>query len=456
MVHTYPKIPSEHKKYDLLPRCSKEHKDVVAFPTDMVYFVDFLAECVGLEAGAFDVMKFMPKKLDAPNKYIKQLEKAEKLFYSLRGDGGPLLTKLRELIEDLNDKENWSIVRFVGDAYDSLDEANNLYLTKGRCYYWPTSKLIPAYMGVFDNAESPMALYPLDKAAWEVVEDPTGMAARALSGEFDSIDNWYIDGENIAYEFENDFNQEFGNGSNSVGHAKALGGYPLIYEFLNKEFCEGNECDSNVATLGIECPFCNKDVEIESITFCDGEVDENQTQSIIDGTFFQKTCSNCGETLILKIPCLYIDAADDCAIQLVQSSQKRETEKLFNESEVSFCRYAETPLEFSEKVRIFADGFNDAPMELVKCAVRGSFYEKISEPFEQDFYVIYKEVLNENLVFQVVCGDERYTGQIDKKAYDVFAHALKKSEVPIEGSSCFVIDRNWAVNTLDKITIEDV
>lgn len=50
----------------------------------------------------------------------------------------------------------------------------------------------PVYEGVVDNEEFTSYMYPCDKDSWEIVEDPTGMAARALAGDADTIGVWRI------------------------------------------------------------------------------------------------------------------------------------------------------------------------------------------------------------------------------------------------------------------------
>ena len=83
----------------------------------------------------------------------------------------------------MNVKEDWSVVRYVGSQF--VDDVIP-HLTKGRCYYWPCSRENPVYEGVVDNEEFTSYMYPCDKDSWEILEDPTGMAARALAGDADT------------------------------------------------------------------------------------------------------------------------------------------------------------------------------------------------------------------------------------------------------------------------------
>ena len=103
-----------------------------------------------------------------------------------------LADSIRQLIESIkrmNVKEDWSVVRYVGHEYD--DKPRVFGLTRGRCYYWPCSKERPVYEGVIDDEEFTSYLYPCDAECWEIVLDPTGMAARALAGDADTLHAWY-------------------------------------------------------------------------------------------------------------------------------------------------------------------------------------------------------------------------------------------------------------------------
>lgn len=59
------------------------------------------------------------------------------------------VAKLRELydmIRDMNQKEEWSILKYIGP----IDNAC-FGLTHGKNYYWPTRKFNPVYCSVIDD-----------------------------------------------------------------------------------------------------------------------------------------------------------------------------------------------------------------------------------------------------------------------------------------------------------------
>ena len=79
-------------------------------------------------------------------------------------------------VEEMNDKSVWSVLRYVGESDDP-----GLGFTRGRCYCWPCREASPAYEGVVDDEEFTSYWHEPDPRLCEVLEDPTGMAARTLA-----------------------------------------------------------------------------------------------------------------------------------------------------------------------------------------------------------------------------------------------------------------------------------
>jgi hypothetical protein len=87
---------------------------------------------------------------------------------------GRMLCSYKDLVHRMNIKENWSVVKYMGETMPGL------FLTKGKYYYWPCSEERPVYEGVIDDEEFTSYLYPTGSALWEIAEDPLGMAGRTL------------------------------------------------------------------------------------------------------------------------------------------------------------------------------------------------------------------------------------------------------------------------------------
>ena len=185
-----PYIPAEHEGYGLLPRRREEGGEVFTYPAELDAVEDMLREAEGTVDGEGEgrTSLLIPHGKSSYASYLGELRG----YADRHRDDQELFEALEWLMDSIrrmNVKEDWSVVRYVGHEYDG--DVPGLGLTRGRCYYWPCSRENPTYEGVIDDEEFTSYLYPCDPGSWEVVLDPTGMAARALAGEADTIEGWY-------------------------------------------------------------------------------------------------------------------------------------------------------------------------------------------------------------------------------------------------------------------------
>jgi len=157
-------IPEEHKKYKLLP-CTINKREVFEYP-DLTFIENLL--------DGYPV-RLIPYNFFSYEEYYNNLDEIDEC-YSRRIIGlHEAIEKLRKEMVKLNKKEEWSICRYIGESTDNV-----FGLTKNQCYYWPTTKVNPTFRGVIDDEEFTGYFYDLDKDDWEILEDPTGMAKRAI------------------------------------------------------------------------------------------------------------------------------------------------------------------------------------------------------------------------------------------------------------------------------------
>ncbi len=107
-------------------------------------------------------------------------------------DSGEIIRMFKKLQEDMtrmNNKENWSVLKFLGENFPS-DYVTGI--NKGRYYYWPCDIDNPVYQGVIDNEEYTAYWYPTEPDMWEILEDPTGMAYRTIfeKENYASLNQW--------------------------------------------------------------------------------------------------------------------------------------------------------------------------------------------------------------------------------------------------------------------------
>ena len=159
-----PYIPKEHEKYDLLPLCRKDGGETWEYPDKLINEVEgILVNESGLFPYNYDSYEQYESFIDAlVEKYKGSSKAVEKL------------NELRIAVRKMNQKEEWSICKYLGLSDDGLG------LTHGKNYYWPTRKENPVYCGVVDDEEFTSYWYPTEAHMWEILEDPTGMAYRTI------------------------------------------------------------------------------------------------------------------------------------------------------------------------------------------------------------------------------------------------------------------------------------
>ena len=161
-------IPKEHEKYDVLPMCRREGGEVFSYPSEIV---DELGKKLP------DGENLLPYGYKSIDEYMQKAEEYATKYFTDEDDI-KLFAKFKILIEAMNRKEEWSIVRYIGESDDNL-----FGLTHGHTYYWPCNRNNPKYEGVIDDEEFTSYWYATEPADWEILLDPTGMAYATIYGD---------------------------------------------------------------------------------------------------------------------------------------------------------------------------------------------------------------------------------------------------------------------------------
>lgn len=179
-----PYIPEGHRKYDLLPFRREHGGEVFSYPAELNAIDDLLSEYEknGANEEGQCISLLMPYGKESYREYYNELEGYADKYRPIEPELSNALLVLRDTIKSMNVKEQWSVVRYVGE-----DRGIGFSLTPGRCYYWPSSFEHPEYEGVIDDEELTSYLYPCDADCWEILEDPTGMAEKALAGGANTV-----------------------------------------------------------------------------------------------------------------------------------------------------------------------------------------------------------------------------------------------------------------------------
>lgn len=159
-------IPESHKKYGMLPLCQENGGEVFEYPPDTSE-IDSLLELYEIN--------IEPYGYESYEQYYDFLDTLINEFKKLNPKLERKLKRYKKIVLEENVKEQWSICRYIGESTDSA-----MGLTKGHCYYWPASYKRPFFHGVIDDEEFTGYQYNTKRENWEILEDPTGMAKKAI------------------------------------------------------------------------------------------------------------------------------------------------------------------------------------------------------------------------------------------------------------------------------------
>lgn len=169
-------IPEQHKKYDLLPVIRDMDFDAFDYPARI------RSESEKLLPKGETLIPYGYACIEAFVRHVEDLEK----HYAKTEAQAELFRNYIEDTRRLNQKEYWSVLRYVGEEWEEWDDF--LRFTPGRAYYWPCDPENPEYRGIIDDVEFTNYLYAPDPEDWEILEDPTGMAYETMYGK--DRDKW--------------------------------------------------------------------------------------------------------------------------------------------------------------------------------------------------------------------------------------------------------------------------
>ena len=105
-----PHIPKEHEKFNLLPYCRRNGGEVFEYPSDLIHEAEQLLDA---ESGIF------PYNYNSYDEYFGCIDK----LIQNHNDNAEIVSKLievRNAVQSMNQKEHWSVLRYVGTTDDAV------------------------------------------------------------------------------------------------------------------------------------------------------------------------------------------------------------------------------------------------------------------------------------------------------------------------------------------------
>jgi len=173
-------IPEVHKKYGLLPEFVERRIEIIIYPTpDDLDVVEMLPDGESFSQEGF-------------RDYAQYYASLDDLMSRLGvtdgelNDLGKKLSEFKEAVQKINIKENWAVLRYVGESNQSICE-----FTHGRYYYAAYSIRPFRFYGIIDDEGLPVyrgssifdykrPFIKIDSSDWEIAEDPYGKAVQLI------------------------------------------------------------------------------------------------------------------------------------------------------------------------------------------------------------------------------------------------------------------------------------
>lgn len=226
---------------------------------------------------------------------------------------------------------------------------------------------------------------------------------------------------------------------------------------------------SESSEMPVSCPNCGQETSFEIWTILNAQDNPEKAASLAAGTLTDFTCPHCGFRTILDHPCMFIDPDHKLMVYNVcgdpeMTQQAEDTfaalpsmDEVMNSTEF---RIVNSMQELSDKAAIFAAGYDDRIIEMLKLSVLGyaQHQNRISE--DTPCMVSFIESNDERITFHIQTETEGFTSSMSAESYEVFAKALEPfdkdalaqiTKVDI-GRSAYVVDLEWAYYVLDSIS----
>ena len=175
-----PYVPEGYEKYNLLPGCSKRGGDIHIHPSEMRDTINSLLpeDSDGIPYPYFH-------SFGEYDEYIDELIAEHGLTNGATNELGKVMHEYKALVKEMNNKDKWSVLKYIGESYDNIRAFGGF--THGMYYYMTVYTIDgDTYYGIIDDEEYSSSGWCPDKEKWEIAEDPTGIAAKALAQGYEA------------------------------------------------------------------------------------------------------------------------------------------------------------------------------------------------------------------------------------------------------------------------------
>lgn len=207
----------------------------------------------------------------------------------------------------------------------------------------------------------------------------------------------------------------------------------------------------------LTCPKCGKKSQVTLRACVNVSLHPEEKETILDGSFFQNKCPDCGEMISVTYPLLYDDMSKALMIYLLPDETEKALEKLNDQqskwssdmlkaAKVCTMRAVRSINELCEKIKIADAKRDDRYVELTKAFVFAQFMKQKPEIVVAQ--VLYEQQDEEDgLVIMTIDGQTLWVAW-PKGLYDEVVNMFSERVEKEKSTAYELIDANWSMKIL--------
>lgn len=211
----------------------------------------------------------------------------------------------------------------------------------------------------------------------------------------------------------------------------------------------------------VTCPNCLIKSDAKFWNSINVTVDEREKEKLLANDFFKFTCPICGNIATIEYDCLYHDMNKREMIYLI-GNYSRDNEDLVNElealSEEVLPKFGEkyklrivtNNYDLMEKIKIFDCNLDDRIMEICKVYYISNLADSNPDFRLKNIYFDYDIATDNKFLIFLNDEGEALSYDINTKVYNFIKDKYLKPIEENEVNSFQAIDRQWAIETIEK------
>ena len=209
----------------------------------------------------------------------------------------------------------------------------------------------------------------------------------------------------------------------------------------------------------VNCPACGAKAEARMWSGVNAEVNPNLRLRVLDESFFDWRCPQCGAQAVLAYPCLYHDKGRRFMIYILPGNPDPEkaagVAAQFPQLRGVRKRVAGSLTSTKEKVLLFEDGLDDRAAELVKLLLAMVLTRALGKTVGPGFYCSSDEAKDRIGFSFFVEGEEEPVRKMTTFSAYRAAQSIVSQLLPPDGEDFLLVDESFAKRLLARYRGEE-